>query len=409
MENLDLENIYTPVRVDLLIERLVASNYDQNEIEFLRQGFTLGFDIGYSGPENCTSHAHNLPFKVGNCTQLWNKLIKEVKNKHVAGPFEHIPFTQFIQSTINLVPKANDQTRLIFHLSYDFGPNERSVNYHTPKEWCSVHYNDLDSAVKTCLRVKEFKLCNLRILWVTDADGTDHIYLSKTDIKSVFHLLPLNRCSWRWVVMKAMDPSSGKWKYFIDKCLPFGVSISCAHFQRFSDTLKHLIQFWTMLDTINNYLDDFLFVAATMIICNYLMREFLCMCEELGVPIAFDKTEWATLSLVFLGILLDGQHMLMIIPEDKRLKAIFILRNLLDRKKATVKELQTLCGYLNFLNKAVIPGHVFTHRMYAKFSKVADFSMLKKGRAPVEDNLLVRQYKLKPYHHVRLDAEFKLD
>ena len=100
MENLDLKNIYTPLKADLLIKRLVEANYDPNEIEFLRQGFTLGFDIGYSGPENHTSHANNLPFKVGNCTQLWHKLIKEVKNKCVARPFKHIPFTQFIQSPI---------------------------------------------------------------------------------------------------------------------------------------------------------------------------------------------------------------------------------------------------------------------------------------------------------------------
>ena len=232
-----------------------------------------------------------------------------------------------------------------------------TFNYHTPKEWCSVHYNDLDSTVQTGLSVKEFKLCNLLILLATDMDGTEYIYLSKTDIKSTFHLLPLNRHSWRWVVMKAIDPSSGEWRYFDDKCLPFGASISCARFQRFLDALKHLIQFRTMLDTINNYLDDFLFIAANMVICNYLMSEFLCMCGELGIPIALDKTEWVTLSLVFLGILLDGQHMLMIIPEDKRLKAIFMIKNLLDHKKAMVKELQTLCGYLNFLNKAVISGH----------------------------------------------------
>ena len=42
--------------------------------------------------------------------------------------------------------------------------------------------------------------------------------------------------------MKAQDPLTGEWKYFIDKCLPFGSSISCSHFQRFSNALQHLIE-----------------------------------------------------------------------------------------------------------------------------------------------------------------------
>ena len=51
------------------------------------------------------------------------------------GLFETIPFENFIQSPIGLVPKAgSDQTRLIFHLSYDFkSEGFKSVNAHTPK------------------------------------------------------------------------------------------------------------------------------------------------------------------------------------------------------------------------------------------------------------------------------------
>ena len=74
----------------------------------------------------------------------------------------------------------------------------------------------------------------------------------------------------------------------------------------------------------------------------------------------------------------------------------------MDRKKATVKDLQLLCGYLNFLCKAIYPGHAFIRRMYAKFSKQIDFNFA--GHKYDKES-----YMLKQYHHVQLDREFKED
>ena len=72
----------------------------------------------------------------------------EVQVGRFAGPFSDIPYKDtYIQSPIGLVPKAGNKTRLIFHLSYTFKNGNKSVNYHTPKELCSVKYNDLDVAV----------------------------------------------------------------------------------------------------------------------------------------------------------------------------------------------------------------------------------------------------------------------
>ena len=85
---------------------LKDAQYDTTEIEFLHQGFSQGFDIGYDGPKDRRSTSENIPFTVGNETQLWNKVMKEVKLNRVAGPYENIPFEYYIQSPIGLVPKA---------------------------------------------------------------------------------------------------------------------------------------------------------------------------------------------------------------------------------------------------------------------------------------------------------------
>ena len=151
--NGDLESIVTPVHMDRLVQLLQDSNYDPKEILFLKEGFTNGFDIRYQGPQIRKSTSRNIPFMVGNKVELWNELMKAVKLKRVAGPFDQIPFDNYTQSPIGLIPKAgSDQTRLIFHLSYDFDDGMNSVNYNTPKE---RSYHDLDYAVRTFLELAD--------------------------------------------------------------------------------------------------------------------------------------------------------------------------------------------------------------------------------------------------------------
>ena len=145
------------------------------------------------------------------------------------------------------------------------------------------------------------------------------------------------------------------------------------------------------IDFIANYLDDFLFIAVSANRCNKLVKMFLELCEELGVPVAEDKTEWGTIRIVFLGILLDGEKFLLTVPEDKRMKAVNMLNLMISKKKSTVKDMEKLAGFLNFLNKAVVPGRAFMRRMYSKFTNQKT------------------TLGLKGHHHVKLDKEFKDD
>ena len=100
------------------------TNYLDKEISFLCDGFRGGFDLQYQGPTDCHDNSTNTPFTVDNELELWNKVMKEVKERRFDGPFSSIPYDYYIQSPISLVPKAGDKTRLIFHLSYDFGELE---------------------------------------------------------------------------------------------------------------------------------------------------------------------------------------------------------------------------------------------------------------------------------------------
>ena len=147
-----------------------------------------------------------------------------------------------------------------------------------------------------------------------------------------------------------MDPRDGKTKFFVEKCLPFGASISCSHYQRFSNALKHILKHraGSNQKAITNYLDDFLFIALAKLICNALIQSFMDLCDELSLPIAVEKTEWASTLVVFLGILMDGKNRTLSIPLEKQEKALKLLNDLQGKKRATIKQLQVLTGYLNF-------------------------------------------------------------
>ena len=335
-----------PLNVTEYERLLKLARYDEMKTKFLVEGFSRGFDIGYQGPQQRTYISRNIPLTVGSKQIMWDKIIKEVAESRYAGPFERPPFDRFVQSPIGLVPKAGGKTRLIFHLSYDFSPGFEFINHFTPKEICTVKYKDLDFAVNQSLELIDGKMDNFR--------QSERLWYGKTDLQSAFRLLPIRPSNWWLLIMKAENPKNGRTYYFVDKCLPFGASISCSHFQRFSDSIAHIRQYLTNVENIKiypavtNYLDDFLFVARTEETCNLLLRGFLEMCKTLNVAVAADKTEWANTQVIFFGILIDGEIWVLSVPQDKRIKAIHSLRVFVDKKKVTVKQLQSLAGLLNF-------------------------------------------------------------
>ena len=369
--NKDLQNIITPVNVKQLEALLNETGYEKKKTEYLVQGFSNGFDLGYRGKmENIQQKAPNLKFTIGNKTILWNKVMKEVQNKRYAGPFEEIPFKDFIQSPIGLVPKdGGKKTRLIFHLSFPRGKDPpESVNGNTPEELTKVKYKDFDQAIKLCI-----------------LEGGKWVYIGKSDLSNAFRHLPIAKKFWKFLVMKALSPIDGKWYYFVDKCLPFGASISCAAFQAFSDALAHIVKAKTGKDNVN-YLDDFLFVALLKALCNLQVEMFIKICNLISFPVSLEKTFWATRKLVFLGLLIDTINAMVSIPEEKISKGKAMVQKMRNKKKTTLRELQELTGFLNFLNKCMVPGRTFTRRMYQYGTNLT-----------------------KPHHHLPVNQELKMD
>ena len=367
--NLDLKNIVTPLKVDVFDRLLREANYDDEKRSFLVAGFTNGFSLRYQGNCKVKRKAPNLKLRVGLQVELWNKVMTEVEAGRYAGPFKEVPFEYFIHSPIGLVPKdKGHKTRLIFHLSYP--KNGNSVNSGIPKHLCTVKYPDFAEAVQMCINVG-----------VTGK-------AAKSDMSMAFRNVPMDPASWAFLVLMAEHPETGEKFYFVDKCLPFGSSISCAIFQSFSDAIAYLVKHITHKPLVN-YLDDYFFAALNKLLCNAQVQVFLDICGQVNFPVSLEKTEWASECLTFLGLLCDLVNQVVCIPAEKIQKAMDALEYFLNskNKKATVLEIQKLCGTLNFLCRCVVPGRAFLTRLYA----------------------LTVGGKLRAHHHIRLREENRLD
>ena len=245
----------------------------------------------------------------------------------------------------------------------------KSVNQNTPKELSTVQYAQFDDAIKLCL--KAGKNCKA----------------GKSDMTSAFRHLGIRKEDWKFLVMKAKNPIDKKWYYFVDKCLPFGASISCAHFQAFSDAVSFIVKVKNSWDNVN-YLDDFFFAALLKSVCDKHIQNFLDVCSDINFPVSMEKTFWGRTQITFLGLLIDTARQLVLIPEDKINRAIDLIDQILtkQKKKIRLQKLQQLCGFLNFLGKSLVPGRAFTRRLYSHGSHLK-----------------------KKHHHLPVTNEMKMD
>ena len=117
--------------------------------------------------------------------------------------------------------------------------------------------------------------------------------MAKSDFSAAFRHVPCSRDSWPWLVMKAICPLDGKTYFFVDKCLPFGSSISCAHFQAISDGIAAVVSY-RIKKPVLNYLDDFFFAVLWKFLCDRQVEDFIEVCKQINFPVAMDKIFWGT-------------------------------------------------------------------------------------------------------------------
>ena len=142
-----------------------------------------------------------------------------------------------------------------------------------------------------------------------------------------------------------------------------GCSSSCKTFETFSTAVEWIAQDKLGIANIIHLLDDFLLIQTTESQYSRSLRLFLELCDFLGIPMAPEKTFGPSTILTFAGVELGTIRCESRLPEDKLLKCKQLIAEFIKKKKATLRELQSLTGVLNFACSVVVPGRCFLRRL----------------------------------------------
>ena len=145
--------------------------------------------------------------------------------------------------------------------------------------------------------------------------------------------------------------------------MPFGCSISCSSFEKFARFLEFYVKRRLEVGNLLHYLDDYLFAAENKSGCQHIMDKFMEYTSVLGVPVAEEKTEGPKTVLIFLGLELDSDQMVIRIPAAKVCEIVEKIKGVLTRENVTLQIMQSLIGSLQFACKAIVPGRPFCRRL----------------------------------------------
>lgn len=182
-------------------------------------------------------------------------------------------------------------------------------------------------------------------------------FWQKTDIKNAFRIIPISPDDYNLLGMQ--------WRglYYYDRCMPMGCSSSCLTFETLSSAVEWIARKKLNIDHILHLLDDFLIVALSAKLCQDQLDLFLSLCSYLGIPMAPEKTCGPATTLSFAGIELDSICLEACLPLDKIHKSTQWISEFLGHKKASLREVQSLTGLLNFACSVIKPGRAFLRRL----------------------------------------------
>ena len=303
----------------------------------------VGARIGYRGPRFFRL-SKNLPTAKSNPEKISENLTKEVQLGRVAGPFSFPPFPNLQVSPLGIIPKKHSEKfRTIFHLSYPKSGD--SINSFIDKDSYSLSYVTIDEAID---KLQDF------------GHGS---FMAKTDIEAAFRLFPVHPEDWELLGMQ--------WEglYYYDKFIPFGLRSGPFLFNQLSVAVEWILSEKCAMSYVTHFLDDFLIIeppnktGSPSAACESSLRSMLLVFNALSIPISPGKTEGPSTCLEFLGIVLDSREMEARLPSEKvqRIKEELTLWK--ERKSATLVELQSLIGTLNFACRVIPPGRAFLQRI----------------------------------------------
>ena len=245
-----------------------------------------------------------------------------------------------IISPLGVVPKKSGSSfRLIHDLSSPCPPH--SVNSHIPPKNYHVTLESFDTVANLILQ------------------SGKHSLVAKADIENAFRIIPISPLDYHKLGF------TFKGKYYFDRVLPMGASSSVSIFESFSNAIQWILQYKLNCSAVSHIIDDFIFVGrANTSECSRGLQAFFGLCGSLGIPIKNDKTVLPSTEVTVHGITVNTTTLMARLPDDKLTALRALINSLTNRKKISLRQLQSVIGHLNFACKVVKPGRCFLRRLY---------------------------------------------
>jgi hypothetical protein len=315
----------------------VWESYLQNDFDynFLCKGIKEGFRIIDEGAEQ-----QLVPCEVDNyqsCFQYAELVEKQIQYELSNGSYVATCVKPTIISALGAIPKSNSKVRLIHDASR---PLHMSVNDYVQSD-TSCSYMDL------------------RVVSELISEGC---YLAKIDLQSAYRSVPIHPSNYqatglKWQFKNAMSPT-----YMYDTKLPFGASKSPQIFQRLSSAVCRILKKVYGYTAIA-YLDDFLIFGKTFHECSKALYTLIFLLRELGFAINWSKVEGPSQQLVFLGVVVDSVSLTLALPMSKLQDFNNLLGVFSQKRRASIKQLETLIGKLNWASQVISGGRTFLRRV----------------------------------------------
>lgn len=301
-------------------------------------GIENGVSVDFVGDRSLPRFGANLPVSDEDIPKISAIIAADVAAGKKAGPFDEPPFPNFVVSPIGCVPKKTPgEIRVIHHLSY-------------PRHGASINSDIVDEYLELS-RFADAAKAVVRL-------GCGCV-LVKLDVEAAYKQVAVCRGDWPLLGFKWLG------KYYFELTLPFGLRSSCRLWDWYAAALQFFFEALG-IDVVIHYIDDFLFVVKSRDQAQQHLARALALCEELGIPMAAKKTEGPTTCLVFLGIEIDTLLMRARVPDEKLAELRRLTSVWRSKSSATVKELQSLAGVLNFAACVVRPGRFFIRSIFAR-------------------------------------------
>ena len=311
-----------------------------------------GVPVDYTGDRTAGRSAPNLPIDPGDVARVTAVIEADARSGKKAGPFSERPFPNFCVSPIGAVPKKSGGLRVIHHLSFPHGGD--SINASVMEE-----YLPLGSFAQAARAVRKLGV----LCW-----------LIKLDVEAAYKQVPVRPEDW------ALLGFCWQGKFYYERVLPFGLRSSCRLWELFAAVLHFLCQHVlgvTVAHIVVHYVDDFLFVIQFQegvgpAAAQAMLDAALALCAELGIPMAGAKTEGPVHRLTFLGLELDvdTQELVARLPASRLKELELLMVEWQSKTRASVQQLQSLCGLLNFACAVVRPGRFYLRRIIAHTARI---------------------------------------